>query len=49
MLCGYKVNAVGFSSMKTTPNVFSFLENPDLDGNVALFTNGAKQHRAMLW
>ena len=34
--------------MKTTPNVFSLLKNPDLGGNIALFSNGEKQYIEML-
>ena len=37
MLSGHKVFAVGFRSLNPTPNMFFFLENFDLEGNVPFF------------
>lgn len=38
---------MSFSRLKPTPNTFSFLENPYLEGNDGLLPNGEKQHRVM--
>lgn len=48
MLCRHYVFAVGFSTLKTNPNMFSFLQKHDLVGKVALLTNREKQHIVIL-
>ena len=46
MLCVHKVFAGGFSTLKPTHSMLSFLEKPDLVWKGLLFTTWEKQHIA---